>query len=881
MVLKIIYISPIIHRDLKCDNIFINGTSGDLRIGDFGLSTAISKKNQPLSVLGTPEFMAPELYDENYNEKVDIYAFGMLLLEIITRDVPYHECTNPAQIYKKVTQGIPPASLRRVKSVEARNFIQTCLGIGEDASTRPSASDLLKHEFLTKKLDDEATIEVEPAVEDMVIEEAKNSMTFSDTGSERSGGSNGGGKKKKEQNSKYASSIDGHEIPSRGAERPGEGKPPTGKDNGAMLAKSNTKSMDSKDIKSKSSAEKEHGGDDDDDDHFGEMPENEANMKKVTVLMGRGTALDDSEPLTKEVEGVSLSTTPPPAEIKTSTLPRSDSESIGSIPQYKVSAVPPIDQQEMGGAKPYPKDEINLALTIPDESQTTIEFDFDLVNDDPVQVAREMVMELEEVPDNAVLDISEAISGVARKARMKQNQWGKLQQHQQDMLQQQQQHSQSMMSMHSQQGSVPQHQHSQSMMSIPSQGSISQGTVPMQQQQQGIQTPQGIIMPPPQQHMYGSATGYPPPQGGYQNPGLVQPQLVAPPGNESIMSGQGGAVQAQPQHQQVVQAQPPIPPPPAPSQMSTPQMQHPQQHNVQPAQQQQQPVSLPSSPAPIPQSAQQQQQLPQQTMTRSSSMEINPNISQPADMITPRQLAPAAPPPVTTQAPLAQPMPQQGASSIPQNQQVRMPLHAQALMESADGSEADNEEIRKLELEFEKKMQRAKKSYGTRMDNLHRSKEEAESQHQKILEKHEKERIEFEKRVKLAEEEQTRRLNQIEKEFMEKKKEARQQNRAAQLPPTEAGAQPTMQNGSTGDIKPPLHGGHKRSSSNFDNSLQPHVPIPDAHHKRTSSDSDLIGVEEKTAAPPRPPIPRPPTTGGSSATSNRDRSSSISSDEKK
>ena len=37
---------PIIHRDLKCDNIFINGTSGDLRIGDFGLSTAISKKNQ-------------------------------------------------------------------------------------------------------------------------------------------------------------------------------------------------------------------------------------------------------------------------------------------------------------------------------------------------------------------------------------------------------------------------------------------------------------------------------------------------------------------------------------------------------------------------------------------------------------------------------------------------------------------------------------------------------------------------------------------------------------------------------------------------------------------------------------------------------------------
>jgi hypothetical protein len=42
---------PIIHRDLKCDNIFINGTSGDLRIGDFGLSTAISKKNQVRKLL--------------------------------------------------------------------------------------------------------------------------------------------------------------------------------------------------------------------------------------------------------------------------------------------------------------------------------------------------------------------------------------------------------------------------------------------------------------------------------------------------------------------------------------------------------------------------------------------------------------------------------------------------------------------------------------------------------------------------------------------------------------------------------------------------------------------------------------------------------------
>lgn len=52
--------------------------------------------------LGTPEFMAPELYEEEYNELVDIYAFGMCLLELVTLEYPYIECINAAQIYKKV-----------------------------------------------------------------------------------------------------------------------------------------------------------------------------------------------------------------------------------------------------------------------------------------------------------------------------------------------------------------------------------------------------------------------------------------------------------------------------------------------------------------------------------------------------------------------------------------------------------------------------------------------------------------------------------------------------------------------------------------------------------------------------------------------------------
>ncbi|KAI9108343.1 hypothetical protein K1719_020534 [Acacia pycnantha] len=135
---------PIIHRDLKCDNIFINGNTGEVKIGDLGLA-AVLQQPTAHTVIGTPEFMAPELYDEEYNELVDIYSFGLCMLEMITCEYPYSECKNHAQIYKKVTSGIKPASLGKVSDPQVRQFIEKCL---VPASMRLPASELLKDPFL-------------------------------------------------------------------------------------------------------------------------------------------------------------------------------------------------------------------------------------------------------------------------------------------------------------------------------------------------------------------------------------------------------------------------------------------------------------------------------------------------------------------------------------------------------------------------------------------------------------------------------------------------------------------------------------------------------------------------------------------------------------
>ncbi len=43
---------PIIHRDIKCDNIFINGSDGTVKIGDLGLATMLRRRSGPQTVLG-------------------------------------------------------------------------------------------------------------------------------------------------------------------------------------------------------------------------------------------------------------------------------------------------------------------------------------------------------------------------------------------------------------------------------------------------------------------------------------------------------------------------------------------------------------------------------------------------------------------------------------------------------------------------------------------------------------------------------------------------------------------------------------------------------------------------------------------------------------
>uniref|UniRef100_A0A665TJI4 non-specific serine/threonine protein kinase n=1 Tax=Echeneis naucrates TaxID=173247 RepID=A0A665TJI4_ECHNA len=123
---------PIIHRDLKCDNIFITGPTGSVKIGDLGLAT-LKRASFAKSVIGTPEFMAPEMYEEHYDEAVDVYAFGMCMLEMATSEYPYSECQNAAQIYRKVTSVLhqgPPESCLLCRGYRSEEILYSFKAVG-------------------------------------------------------------------------------------------------------------------------------------------------------------------------------------------------------------------------------------------------------------------------------------------------------------------------------------------------------------------------------------------------------------------------------------------------------------------------------------------------------------------------------------------------------------------------------------------------------------------------------------------------------------------------------------------------------------------------------------------------------------------------------
>lgn len=139
----------IIHRDLKCANVLITEV-GDVQLCDFGVAGVIETKfDKRTTFIGTPHWMAPELFDEqaSYGTEVDIWAFGSMIYEIASGLPP-----NVAfgMDFSKLGTHLKQHSPRLDGDYSngLKDLVAYCLQ--HDASKRPTIEQIQHHKYIFK-----------------------------------------------------------------------------------------------------------------------------------------------------------------------------------------------------------------------------------------------------------------------------------------------------------------------------------------------------------------------------------------------------------------------------------------------------------------------------------------------------------------------------------------------------------------------------------------------------------------------------------------------------------------------------------------------------------------------------------------------------------
>eukprot|EP01064_Diplonema_japonicum_P022993 TRINITY_DN3336_c0_g3_i1.p1 TRINITY_DN3336_c0_g3~~TRINITY_DN3336_c0_g3_i1.p1 ORF type:complete len:287 (+),score=35.79 TRINITY_DN3336_c0_g3_i1:189-1049(+) len=128
----------VIHRDIKCENVFLT-LDNNVKIGDFGMSCTPLPRKRSYTVCGSPSFMSPEMWTgEVYSELTDMWSYGIVLYELVSLKKPF-QGTTQAELKRVVTTQLsppPPASY----SAPLRSLITALLSPAPES--RPDAAQI-------------------------------------------------------------------------------------------------------------------------------------------------------------------------------------------------------------------------------------------------------------------------------------------------------------------------------------------------------------------------------------------------------------------------------------------------------------------------------------------------------------------------------------------------------------------------------------------------------------------------------------------------------------------------------------------------------------------------------------------------------------------
>ena len=146
---RYIHSKKIIHRDIKCQNIFLL-KSGQIKLGDFGISKVLMDSfDFAKTPLGTPYFLSPEICSgSKYNFKIDKWMLGCVIYELASLNKPFEATTLPDLMKKIREKEVLP--IPKLYSDELKLLISKLLC--KEPNGRPSIKEVLQYDFIQAKM---------------------------------------------------------------------------------------------------------------------------------------------------------------------------------------------------------------------------------------------------------------------------------------------------------------------------------------------------------------------------------------------------------------------------------------------------------------------------------------------------------------------------------------------------------------------------------------------------------------------------------------------------------------------------------------------------------------------------------------------------------